>query len=152
MFAHTSCCTLQSSSVILTCAKCISSHHIECLAKDWTSPPLKCDPLYSLKNCPACLPTLPTQLHRLALSWADVIHISLLNLSNLKEPRRRSPDGSLLYYHVKMDIAPFVEANWNLFWARFVYIFNKKGRNTLLGEVAWHLLYQPGLNSTLELF
>jgi hypothetical protein len=141
------CCTQSLSSIIISCTTCKSNHHLTCLTNDWIIPPLLCDPLYSLSSCSTCIPNLPPNLFRLALSWSDVLHISLLNLQSQKEPRRRSAEG-LAYYHVKLDLTPFIELNWNMFWSRYGCCLIVES-NTRLGDLPWLRVFPRFINSYL---
>lgn len=102
----------------IRCEKCASSHKMADLAKDWdeSRKPLAGDSFFSLTSCTSCPNVKQNSLLRASLSWTDVVLIALVNLSLIKDSSKKY-DG-LSYYHVGTDIAPFIEANWHLFWSR----------------------------------
>ena len=80
----------------------------------WSYQPLLGDDYYHY-TCAECGKGTES-IKRLSLSWVEVIHIALYNLS-LTQPSRK-PDSLLKYYHWKQDICTFIDANWSKFWTK----------------------------------
>ncbi|KAI8916725.1 hypothetical protein DFJ77DRAFT_351654 [Powellomyces hirtus] len=105
---------------MLQCASCKNWYHQSCITamKYWKPEcrPFLGDDFYYLR-CRSCTRGKET-LKRLTLTWVDVIHITLLNLSLTVPPRKLSADGKHKYYGWKSDICHFIDLNWKRFWLK----------------------------------
>ncbi|KAI9199562.1 uncharacterized protein BJ171DRAFT_517912 [Polychytrium aggregatum] len=93
------------------CASCLSYFHQECIdvIKAWAEPPLPGDDYY-LFRCKNCT-NGPETIKRLLLSWMEVVHITLFNLT-IASPTHAK------YFQINPHICQFVEAHWHRFWTR----------------------------------
>ena len=100
----------------LPCVMCLKSFHQSCIKnmQNWSSRPLFGDIFYHF-ICLDCSKDKIEQIKRYSLSWAEVVHLALINLSIL-QPKPLIENKS--YYHYKTDICNFIESNWDRFWCK----------------------------------
>ncbi|KAI8590816.1 hypothetical protein BDZ88DRAFT_78891 [Geranomyces variabilis] len=102
----------------LVCVACSNRIHQSCvvLMKSWAreNMPLLGDDLYHFR-CRRCTRG-KERMKRLALTWVEVTHLALFNLSHSTAPRKTNDQGLLFYsWH---DICRFIDQNWKRFWLK----------------------------------
>ncbi|TPX49126.1 hypothetical protein SeLEV6574_g01627 [Synchytrium endobioticum] len=104
---------------MLPCSLCGKRWHMECIQviKTWAYKPLYADSFYWLK-CQNCTGNNSEIIKRVALSWIDIVHITIYNLNHIKpNPLRIDQDGRK-FYQWQSDIRHFIMTNWDKFWIR----------------------------------
>ncbi|KAI9103307.1 hypothetical protein DFS34DRAFT_362912 [Phlyctochytrium arcticum] len=106
---------------MLVCCSCRRWFHQGCLdvLQRWLpeNKPLLGDDFYQLK-CKYCTNSVD-EIRRFTLTWVDVIHLTLFNLTFAHPPRKQDPNIlTLKYYGWKSDICAFIDANWHKFWTK----------------------------------
>ncbi|KAJ3109613.1 transcription factor, contains a PHD finger motif [Phlyctochytrium planicorne] len=106
-----------STLPMIQCTKCHKMFHQGCMEtiRNWKFPPLLGDDFFHF-ICAICF-NGKERLRRLTLSWSDVAHLTLFNLSHTVPPNPRATDGRL-YYLMRKHITTFVDANWERFWLK----------------------------------
>ncbi|KAJ3355231.1 transcription factor, contains a PHD finger motif [Entophlyctis luteolus] len=124
------------------CRKCYRLFHQDCIEtlKSWKAQPLPGDDFYVF-ICKACTPHKTEQIMRQALTFLDIIHLTLflfthahdgaaaqVSAASLRvvwsrdavdkppQPRLGPSDGRA--YFAKRQVAAFVDANWERFWLK----------------------------------
>ncbi|RUS19537.1 hypothetical protein BC937DRAFT_87328 [Endogone sp. FLAS-F59071] len=101
----------------IPCTKCNRAFHLQCinLAEHFWKAILLGDDFFYF-TCLTCGRGKEV-LRRLNMSWIDVVHISLFNLTHTVQPLASYPDG-LRYYHWKQDLCAFIDTHWEQFWLK----------------------------------
>ncbi|PVU85478.1 hypothetical protein BB559_007004 [Furculomyces boomerangus] len=132
-------CELSSAESLktVTCASCGYRCHIDCIKciEGMQDKILVGDDFFYF-NCKECT-NGKEKFKRFHLSWVDVVHITLFNLThgtpnvpegagdkNNKDNQQFSSveqgpqtyDDGRVYFHYKADVARFIDRNWSYFW------------------------------------
>ncbi|KAL5033269.1 hypothetical protein BDV3_000273 [Batrachochytrium dendrobatidis] len=102
---------------MLQCIVCSCWFHQACIEtiQTWTCHSLLGDDYYQF-TCKTCGKGKEV-IKRLQLSWGDVVHIVLFNLTQTVTARLISNDGRK-FYNWRLDICKFIDTNWDLFWLK----------------------------------
>ncbi|KAJ2384272.1 transcription factor, contains a PHD finger motif, partial [Coemansia sp. RSA 2603] len=136
-------CDLNSAESLKTvpCLECGSRCHIDCIAcaAKFKDKILLGDDFFHFK-CFKCTKG-QERFKRYHLSWVDVVHITLFNLTHNPQVRPNSgsnrlknddPTGqfsssehgpqeygdSRIYFHYKADVSKFIDKHWSYFWTK----------------------------------
>ncbi|KAJ3181004.1 Set1/Ash2 histone methyltransferase complex subunit ASH2 [Geranomyces variabilis] len=103
----------------VVCVACNNRIHQSCvvLMKSWAreNMPLLGDDFYHFR-CRRCTRG-KERMKRLALTWVEVTHLALFNLSHSTAPRKTNDEEGLLFYSWH-DICRFIDQNWKRFWLK----------------------------------
>ncbi|KAJ2510990.1 transcription factor, contains a PHD finger motif [Coemansia sp. RSA 1939] len=130
-------CQVNSAESLKTvpCLECGSRCHIDCIESTarFRDKILLGDDFFHFK-CAKCTDG-SERFKRYHLSWVDVVHITLFNLTHSAPARpggAQDPTGQFsssehgpqeygdgrIYFHYKADVARFIDRHWNYFWTK----------------------------------
>ncbi|KAK9711442.1 transcription factor, contains a PHD finger motif [Basidiobolus ranarum] len=118
----------------IKCSSCRRRCHLECIhyTQPFVDNLLLGDDFYFFK-CHECNGGKEL-FQRLNLSWVDVVHIALFNLTH-GEPtcNIKSYEDGRLYFHVKQEVCRFVNEHWDRFWNK---IRSETWQNSVAGTLS----------------